>query len=246
MNDAAPKIAPKIAPMTGPMTATRGRLGGIGAPRADAIPDARRHTARVARLRRFIVWAAGGVVALVLLALGFQALSFLPADLRFAHIALKGTRITIETPKIVGYRQDGRPFEIRARLGAQDMARPDTFELEGLEVRIENADDNTIKMSSGKGVYNAKNERAEFSDGVSIRDDKNFDMRMEAAVMDFKASVMTSDRPVKLMLHGGEVTAKSVEFMHKERRAAFVGEVHSVLYGEQDDDAPAQARQAGK
>lgn len=218
-----------------PTTTSRDRLAGLGAPRASAIPEAQRHTARVARLRRFIVWGVGGIVAVVGLGVAFQALKSLPADLRFANIAMKGTKITIATPKIVGYRPDGRPFEITAKQGVQDVTTPDVFELEGLEVKMENSDDNSIRMAAGKGVYNAKNDHATLSDGVMIRDDKNFDMRLRVADMDFKASVMSSQDSVKLSFTGGEVTAKSVEFAQKERRASFSGGVRSVLYGETDE-----------
>lgn len=224
-----------------PTSASRDRLGALAAPRESAFPEALRHTARVARLRRWIVWLAGGVVALVLLGLAIGSLRFLPVDIGLARVALKGTRITIETPKLVGYRKDGRPYEVRAKVGIQDISRPDVFELEGLEVRAENSDDNAIVLIAEKGVYNAKQDHAEMSGGVSIRDDKNFDMRLESAAMDFKASVMTSNKPVTLKLDGGEVVAKAVEFVQKERRATFTGDVHSVLYGESDEAPASQA-----
>jgi lipopolysaccharide export system protein LptC len=228
-----------------PTTAARDRLGAIGAPRESAFPDALRHTARVARLRRWIVWSTGAIVAVVLLGLVIGSLRFLPVDLRLARIALKGSRITIETPKLVGYRKDGRPYEVRAKLGVQDIASPDVFELEGLEVRVENSDDNAIMLSAEKGVYDAKLDHADMSGAVSIRDDKNFDMRLESASMDLKASVMKSDRPATLKFGSGEVVAKTVEFAQKERRVTFRGEVRSVLYGDKDD-APTQAAQAEK
>ncbi|MCC3244976.1 LPS export ABC transporter periplasmic protein LptC [Methylocystis sp. WRRC1] len=213
---------------------SRSRLGALAAPRESAFPEALRHTARVTRLRRWMLWGAGGVVALVGLGLLIGSLSFLPVDLNLARVALKGTRIVIETPKLVGYRKDGRPYEVRARVGVQDIAKPDIFELEGLDVRVENTQDNSIVLTAEKGVYSTKSDYADLSGGVTIRDDKNFDMRLDSASMDFKSSVMKSDKPVTLRIDGGEVVAKSVEFVQKERRATFVGDVHSVLYGEGD------------
>ncbi|MCX7899173.1 MAG: hypothetical protein N2444_03665 [Methylocystis sp.] len=65
---------------------------------------------------------------------------------------------------------------------------------------------------------------------------------MESAQMDFKQSVMTSDRPTRLKIVGGEVSAGSVEFSQNERRATFTGNVHSTLYGE--DGAPADSLRA--
>jgi lipopolysaccharide export system protein LptC len=220
-----------------PTPSARDRIGAFVAPRQSAFPQALRHTARVARLRRWILWGAGGVVGVVGLGLLISSLRFLPA-VSVARVALKGSRIVIESPKLVGYRQDGRPYEVRAVVGVQDLSKPDVFELERLEVRVENARDSSIVMTAEKGVYNRKADHADMSGGVNIRNEKHFDMRLESAVMDFKASVMTSNKPVLLKIDGGEVAAQSVEFSQKERRATFGGGVHSVLYGEGDAPAP--------
>lgn len=220
-----------------PTPNARDRIGVFVAPRQSAFPEALRHTARVARLRRWIMWGAGGVVAIVGLGLLISSLRFLPV-VSVARVALKGSRIVIESPKLVGYRKDGRPYEVRAVVGMQDLAKPDIFELEQLEVRVENTRDSSIILTAEKGVYNRKADHADMTGGVNIRNDKNFDMRLESAVMDFKDSVMTSDKPVLLKIDGGEVAAQSVEFSQKERRATFQGGVHSVLYGEGDAPAP--------
>lgn len=219
-----------------PQSARRERLSAIGVARENALPEAIRHSARVARLRRLMRWSAGAIVLLVLVGLAFQALRFLPLDLRFARVGLKGTRITIETPKLIGYRKDGRPYELRARVGVQDMSTPDVFELEELEVRMDGGD-KVVVLTAAKGVYNSKRERAELTGGIKIRDDKQFEMNLKSAEMDFKASVMTSDKPVTLKIDGGDIAANSAEFSQAEQRATFIGDVHSVFYGESSDAA---------
>jgi lipopolysaccharide export system protein LptC len=215
----------------------RSRLDAIGVTREHAFPDALRHSARVLRLRRIVLWTSGGIVGLLALAIAAQSFHFLPVDLRFARIGLKGSRITIESPKLVGYRKDGRPYELRAKVGSQDMSTPDVFDLEELEVRMENSNDSNVNLTSAKGVYNTKRDHADLSEGVRIFDEKRFDMKLESAAMDFRTNVMTSDRPVTLNMDIGEVFAKSVEFSQNERRATFTGDVHSVLYGEDDSGA---------
>jgi lipopolysaccharide export system protein LptC len=220
---------------------SRSRLDSLGGPRENAFPAALRHTTRVARLRRVTLWGSGVIVAIVAIIIGFQTLRFLPIDLRFAHIGLKGTRITIESPKLVGYRQDGRPYELRAKMGIQDMGKPDLFELDGVEVRLETGADSAILLTAGNGLYDAKKDRAELTNSVHILDHKDFDLALESAVMDFKASNLTSDRPATLKLNGGEVKGNSVEFSQTERRATFLGDVHSVLYGEDGEVTSASA-----
>jgi lipopolysaccharide export system protein LptC len=237
-----PRGEPPGAIRRAPPPGGRDRLAALTARRESAFPEAMRHTARVTRLRRWILWGVGGTVAMVGLGLAVSSLRFLPIDLSLARVALNGTRIVIETPKLVGYRKDGMPYEIRARVGVQDIAKPDVFDLDGLEVRVETQSEKPIVLAAAKAVYSAKNDHADMSGGVKISDSKNFDMRMDTAAMDFKASVMTSDKPVTLKIDGGEVLADSVEFSQKERRASFTGNIRSVLYGE--DGPPAETPRA--
>ncbi len=211
------------------------RFGSIGAQRENAFPAALRHTTRVARLRWFMFWGVGGIVTVVAVVVGFQFLRFLPMDLRFAHIALKGSRITIDSPKLVGYRPDGRPYELRAKVGVQDMTTPDLFELEELNVHLDSGPGQAVLLKAATGLYDSKKDRADLGGGVRIYDDKSYEMLLASAVMDFKTSTLTSDRPGTLNLNGGKISGNSVEVVQGERRLTFIGDVHSVLYGEEGE-----------
>ncbi len=198
-----------------PETGGRDRLSGLTAKRESAFPEALRHTARVTRLRRLILWGAGGTVGIVGLGLLVSSLRLLPVDLNLARVALQGTRIVIESPKLVGYRKDGRPYEIRAKVGVQDIMKPDLFDLDGLDVRVETQGEKAVVLTAAKALYNTKTDHADMGGGVVIRDDKSFDMRMDSAAMDFKTSVMTSDKTVTLKIDGGEVVADFGQFLAK-------------------------------
>ena len=223
-----------------PQTRTgRDRLDALTTKRESAFPAALRHTARVARLRRWILWGAAGVVALVAIGLIVSSVKLLPADLRLARVAMKGSQIVIDSPKLVGYQKDGRPYEVRAKTGVQDIAAPDTIDLDGVEVRIENNANSAITLQAPKGLYSTKGDRADMTGGVIIRDPKKFDMRLESAVMDFKTSKLKSDKPTLLKLEGGEISSKAIEFSQKDAHALFSGGVHSTLYGEGAEPANA-------
>jgi lipopolysaccharide export system protein LptC len=216
----------------------RDRLAGFVARRPDAIPEARRHTQRVARLRRALIWGAGGVLAAALVGGAVRTLSFLPADLSFSRIATQGTRITIESPKLTGYRKDGRPYELRARYAVQDIAKPDLYELQELEVRIANDSEGAVVLTAGKGVYDGKRDEAELSGGAHLFDGKHFDMKTAAATIDFRGGLVTSDEPTTLTLDKSTVTSQSSEFSQIERRATFTGDVHSTFPGDEDQPEP--------
>ena len=215
---------------------SRDRLASFGAPRGSAIPAAKLHTSRVAKLKRGIVWGVALLVAAVFLVGAYKSLRLLPIDLRFAQIGLEGSRITIKTPKLVGYRQDGKAYELTAQLGVQDMKTPDVYELSGVDARLESGPGEAVLLTSGAAVYNAKADRADLSDGVRIRNDKSFDLALKRAVMNFKASVLTSDEPALLKLDKVTVAADAVEFVQKERRASFIGRVHTVIEGDATAD----------
>jgi len=215
-----------------PPAAPRSRLLAVGGPRQSQIPVAMRHTQRVARLRRGIVWGVGGIVAICAVFLAYHFISHLAADLRFAGIGFQGARITIEQPRLVGYQKDGRAYELKARMGVQDIHKPDIFELQGLEARLDTDKGRPVLLTSALAVYDGKQDRAELSDGVRISDEKNYDLRLENATMDFKASTLKSRRPATLTLACCDVEGKSVELAQAESRVTFIGAVHSVFHSQ--------------
>lgn len=222
--------------MTPASPTSRDRLASISAPRASAFPAALRHTKRVARLRSLIVYGVGGILAICAAIVAAQSFKFLPADFRFAGIGVKGSRITIESPKLTGYRKDGRPYELSARLGVQDLTKPDLFELEGVSARLDSAPGQMVALTATKGLYDNKIDRANLSEGVRIYDDKSYDLRLDTAILDLRANTLKSDRPGTLTMNCCDVAGKSVQLVQAERRVSFVGEVHSVFHGERDDD----------
>ncbi|MFY9658201.1 MAG: LPS export ABC transporter periplasmic protein LptC [Methylocystis sp.] len=215
-----------------PLAPRRDRLSGIGGPRVSQIPVAMRHTQRVARLRRGIVWGVGGIVAVCSLFLAYHFISHLAVDLRFAGIGFQGARITIDQPRLVGYQKDGRAYELKARFGVQDIHKPDIFELQGLEARLDTDKGRPVLLTSDAAVYDGKQDRAELSNGVRISDEKNYDLRLESATMDFKASTLNSKQPATLKLECCDVDGKSVELAQGESRMTFTGAVHSVFHGD--------------
>ncbi len=215
-----------------PVAPSLDRLAVFGAPRQSQIPVAMRHSQRVARLRRGIVWGVGGIVAICGVFLAYHFISHLAVDLRFASIGFQGARITIEKPRLVGYQKDGRAYELKARVGVQDIHKPDIFELQGLEARLDTGRGLPVLLTSAAAVYDGKQDRAELSSGVRISDEKNYDLRLENATMDFKASTLKSQRPSTLKLECCDVAGKSVELAQAESRLTFTGAVHSTFHGQ--------------
>src|SRR5208337_1016592 len=71
----------------------------------------------------------------------------LPGDL--GKLVIRGTRITMQQPKLTGYTTDA---------AAQDITKPDMIELQQLHAKMEMQDHSTVEMTAPIGNYNVKTE----------------------------------------------------------------------------------------
>ena len=76
--------------------------------------------------------------------------------------------------------------------------------------------------------------------GAHLFDGRRYDMRAERAAVDFAANVVTTDSATTLTLDKSVVTAKAAQFSQNERRATFIGAVHTTIPG--DDEAEEKIR----
>ena len=90
---------------------------------------ARRHSRYVRALRVIVLTG----IAVVLL--GVMAANYMPAvgPIRLpgelGKLVIKGTKITMQAPKLTGYTSDFRPYEFTADTAAQDINKPDLVEV---------------------------------------------------------------------------------------------------------------------
>ena len=67
-----------------------------------------------------------------------RALTKLPNEL--GSLAVSGTKITMEQPRMAGFTRDNRQYEFTARAAAQDITKPDMVELQGIRANFEMQD----------------------------------------------------------------------------------------------------------
>src|SRR6202041_976168 len=117
---------------------------------------AQRHS-RYVRALRVIVLAG---IAVVLL--GVMAANYMPAvgPIRLpgelGKLVIKGTKITMQAPRLSGYTSDSRPYEFTANAAAQDIMKPDLVELEQIHAKMGMADKSTVEMTAPSGIYDMK------------------------------------------------------------------------------------------
>ncbi len=219
--------------------------------RALAFREAGRHSGRVRLLRRVILLGAAGLAAIVLVFSFFDPFSKLPQNLSISQATLSGTRVTMDLPKLNGYRRDGRPYEVRARSGVQDVRTPKIIELNELEAKLETAEKTTVLVVAPTGVFDSGADRMSLtsqstSGGVRITSSSGYDIVLRTADIDFKKGAMTSSDPVTVKMTNGSVYADGLDISDNGAIVSFLGNVKSVIVPERGLAlSPAEANGAG-
>lgn len=212
----------------------RPRHGQPLADRAQAFRTAARHTRLVRFLRRAIVF---GSIALVVGVAGGSWLfsgGKLPGGVTINQATLNGTRVMMDSPKLNGFRRDGRPYEVRARSGIQDIRTPKIIELTEIEATIQTADGASVRIIAPAGVFDSGADKMRLTTGanahrIRISSTEGYDALMRSADMDFKRGEVTSREPVEVTLKNGAVNADSLEIQGHGAQVTFTGNVRSVI-----------------
>ncbi len=219
--------------------------GLLAGERLNAYRAALRHSRLVRTLRLIIpAGATAAVIALVAWSL-FRPLGNL-AGLEMGPVALTGTKVTMEKPKLTGFRKDGKPYEVTSLAASQDVRKPGIVELEQINARLGAIGDNATHMVSSHGVYDMKSEKLELSGGIDVRTDNGDKARLQAAHINLKGGELETKQPVQITTaNGGSVNANSMRVTDSGKVIVFEGRVQTVLYPQQDGQKGASATTSG-
>jgi lipopolysaccharide export system protein LptC len=212
-------------------SATTSRGDADGAYRA-----ARRHS-RYVRALRVIVLAG---IAVVLL--GVMAANYMPAvgPIRLpgelGKLVIKGTKITMQAPKLTGYTSDSRPYEFTAETAAQDINKPDLVELQKLHARLQMEDKSTVEMTAPTGLYDMKADTLVLDQDIALASSTGYAARLNEALVDMHSGNVVSNKPVWVKLLNGFLNAKRMEITENGNVIRFDGGVSMVLHPDQDAD----------
>ena len=192
-----------------------------------------RHSRHVRVLR--VVLLAG--IAVVLL--GTMAANYLPpvGEVRIpgaiGNLVIKGTKITMQQPKLTGYTSDARPYEFTANAAAQDINKPDLVELQQLHARLQMEDKSTVEMTAPSGNYDMKADKLFLFEDIALASSTGYAARMKEATIDMKSGNVTSDKPVWVKLLNGNLTGKHLEISENGNVIRFTGGVSMTLHPDQ-------------
>ncbi|MBC8038152.1 MAG: LPS export ABC transporter periplasmic protein LptC [Rhizobiales bacterium] len=184
--------------------------------RQDSAPGARaaRRAVVKARLAPMLSWMA------VVAGLSFVAVFLVQAGL-FAYLVPKEKVATAEVDNpeqitsydstITGVDKDNQPYELKAKRGWQDKARPELIHLETVAANFRKSTGEAYNVTSKTARYNSKIKEVDLEGAVAITEVNRFTATMEKAHVVVGDKKLTSDVPVEVTFNGGTVRANGMQ-----------------------------------
>ena len=191
---------------------------------------ASRHTRRVKWMRRGIVL---GVATLSLGIVGYVFFDpfrvALPPNMSISGAGLNGSRVTMQKPKMSGFRSDGRPYDFVAETAVQDLRKPNELELNVLDAHVTMPDKSVAHIVADKGIYDASKDIMDLEGNIHLSGASGYDVRMSRAHVQFKGGDVSTPNPVTVLMSTGSVSADRMTMVENGKQITFEGNVHSVI-----------------
>ena len=198
-------------------------------PRRDAFRAAGRHTARVRLMRRLVLLGAiGGSIAVLYFAF-FNPFRITIAGVSVSGIGLGDGKVTMEHPKLTGFKADGRPYELLAEKAIQDVKKPNVLALEKIDAHVTMADKSVVHIVSDAGLYDSSKETMQMTRPVHLTSDNGLDANLQNAYIEFKTGLVDTPDPVTIVMTTGTISADRMHMIDNGRVATFEGHVHTVM-----------------
>ena len=193
------------------------------------------------RHSRHVHWLRIGVpVALAGALLTIVGVNYMPTvgGLRIpgelGKVVIKGTKVTMQRPRLTGFTADSRPYEFTANSAEQDITKPDLMDLHQIAAKIEMEDKSMVNLTSNLGSYDMKSEMLKLVDDVHIVSSTGYEARLREATIDVRKGHVLSERPVWVKLTNGVINAKQLEIRDNGDVIRFGGGVTMIVQPEQD------------
>ncbi len=199
-----------------------------------AFRRARRHS-RVVRVLR--VAAPAGLAALVCgLALvawfdPLRALKSLPVSIE--NVIVSGTKVTMAAPKLSGFTNDARRYDLSARAATQDVTKPDILELEDISAKFEAPDKTQIDLTASDGTYDRKNGTLLLRRNVLLVTSNGYKARLNEVQVNTANGDIVSNVPVQIDMLQGTLKAKRLEVLKTGEIINFDGGVSLTVLPDQ-------------
>ncbi|MFI5012809.1 MAG: LPS export ABC transporter periplasmic protein LptC [Hyphomicrobiales bacterium] len=214
---------------------------------AASFARATRHSARVRFLRKAIpVGVAIAVTGLLAVWLFDPFRQVFPANFSVQGFNLSATQVTMQKPRLAGFKKDSRPYEVVAKSAMQDVTKPSIVNLVEMDAHLVLEGGQSANLTAKQGIYDTQNETLDVKTNVKVKTTNGYDITLESARMKFKSGDISSDKPVNVKMTTGEIAADSLEMVENGKRVTFIGNVHSRFDPIAEDAGNKQAAVKGE
>jgi lipopolysaccharide export system protein LptC len=197
--------------------------------RTRAYSRARRHS-RWVKLAKVAI-PLGAVAAMAVLAGVTYLNPFRKVEnLSVGSIGVSGTNVTMEMPKLTGFKNDNRPYEVTASAATQDVRKPNLVQLKDLRARIVTDDRGGVaRLEALTGVLDTQKEQMNLRDDIKVRTDGGQEIQLRSAFVDFKSGKVVSKEPVTVNLGNGTIQATGLTVTDNGKIMQFQGRVSTTF-----------------
>ena len=117
----------------------------------------------------------------------------LPGEI--GKLVIKGTKVTMQAPRLTGYTGDSRPYEFTANSADQDITKPDLMDLHQIQAKIELEDKSMVNLTANGGGYDMKTELLTLADHIHVVSSNGYEARLSEATVDVHKGTIISDKP---------------------------------------------------
>lgn len=206
---------------------------------------AENHSRRVRQLRRWIPIVCAGVVLVAVLGRYLNPFKAVPGEVSLSAVSLQGAKLTMEQPKVSGFKRDSKAYEMVADSATQDIRKPNVVDMKAPVARIEMDKGSWARMSARTGIYDSNTEKLAVTEDVKVRTDSGMEMRLLQADVDFKTGVVVTAKPVEVDMPNGWIRSERMQITENGDKAVFEGRVRSEFRDVTPPDAAEPATGAG-
>lgn len=195
-----------------------------------AFAGARRHSRRVRVLRVAVPALLALTLVGLLLANYLNPLRFLnrlPTD--YGTLVISGSKITMEAPRLAGFTRDQRGYEVTAKAAAQDLKKPQIVELREISARLDMQDRSTVSLTASNGEYDTKAELLKLGQEIVLLSTAGYEGRLSEAQVEVKKGRIVSEKPVRVKMPQGTLSADRLEVTDTGAVVRFEGSVVMTL-----------------
>ena len=197
--------------------------------RAAQFRRAARHTLLV-RVLRWAVPLAGGVLAAGFVLWLIYAPRLGDISIDPGRVAVSGSTITMESPRLTGFSGDRKPYLVTAERAEQDIVQPNLVELTGLAARLNMEGEGWAELSAGSGRFDSGAQTLSLQQAVNVTSNTGYSARLSSAEIDMEEGDIVSDEPVEVTLEGGVLTAERLAIADGGEVYLFEGKVRMTLW----------------